>query len=434
MKRLSKISSKTGETRQEKFLFSAVHWFENEKGSSLPLKGDKSQQSNMVEEIRMMKGVLIFILTGMIAHGFLWGNLPGVYKKGIIELNPVREFGMDTDWSNPDFYKFSAIVVSKNGNIFASISNQHKICKFDLKGKLLLKFSQKGQGPGDTFYPSRLSILDDKYLVVSEYAANRRISLFDLNGKFYKLARTDYPVNNAIGLTDNKIAIMSISYFNGMEKISIYIKDINTGAEKCVATSLEKMRKIKTDEVTIRSPFQKRCFINKTGDGNLLVGFNDSNIISIYSHHGKKIDSFELDIKPIPVTDTMVSKIKEGYFRYVHGGKKIRSSMKHAYRSFRILFAENLPLYGFLMTDEEGNILVFYYNGYDKLNKPGFRVYSPKGEYICDCVLDFKNCENVLMDFRFKRRIAITDKGLFGIFGFNDGDDIYYRIMWINLN
>ena len=376
---------------------------------------------------------LMLAITIVCGFGLLWGNLIEVYKKEMIELNPEKEFGIDTDWSDPGFYKLSSIVVSTDGRLFASISNQHKICKFDLNGKLLKTFSQKGQGPGDTYYPSKLSILDVKYLVVSEYSTNRRISLFDLDGNFYKLVKTNYSVNDVVGLKDGKIAITSISYSNDHEKISVYIKDIITGVEKCVTTSVEKMRKIKTDKLIIRSPFQKRCFICKAAGGNLLMGFNDSNIITLYSPQGEKINSFELNIKPIPVTGTIVSKIKEGYIRYVHDGEKINSAMRRAYKSFGDLLGENLPLYSYILTDEEGNILVFYYNGYDKSNKPAFQVYSLHGDYICNCVLDFRNFNNELMNFKFKKRIAIIRGCLFGIMSFSDGDDSYLKIIKVNL-
>jgi WD40 repeat protein len=383
---------------------------------------------------RIQFKVLIFAIAIVMGYVLLYGKLLKVYKKGMIELNPEQEFGMDTDWLDPVFYKLSSIVVSKDGSIFASISNQHKICKFDLNGKFLKTFSRKGQGPGDTYYPSKLSILDGKYLVVSEYSTNRRISIFDLKGKFYRLVRTNYSVNDVVGLNDGKIAIISISYFNGHEKISVYIKDIFTGVEKCVTTSIEKMRKIKTEKLIIRSPFQRRCFICKTANGKLLVGFNDSNIISFYSHQGDKIDSFELNIKPIPVTGPIASKIKEGYIRYVHAEKKINPAMKDAYRSFENLFGDNLPLYSYILTDEEGNILVFYYNGYDRTNKPAFQVYSPNGDYICNCVLNFRNLNYELMDFKFKKRIAIKIGGFFGIMSFSDGDDSYLKIIKVNLN
>jgi len=380
----------------------------------------------------MTKSALIIIILGIICKGLLSNSLLDVYKKGIIELKPVREFGNNTDWRDPGFYKISSIAVSKKGDIFAVISNQHKICKFDSQGRLLTKFSQKGQGPGDTFYPGPLSILDDKYLLVSEYSTNRRISLFKLDGKFYKLIRTNYSVNNCIGLKNNKIGIMSISYLNDQEKISIFIRDIETNAEKCLITVEEKMKKIKTQKLTVRSPFQRKCCISKAKAGNLLIGFNDSKIISIYSPHGDKINSFELKMNHTPATGKNISKLKEEFIRNVHGEKKIKPLLRQAYRSFDKLFNKNLSLYSFLITDEDGNVLVFYYNNYSKLKRPGFQVYSPEGDYICDCILDFNSCIKELMDFRFSRRIAFSNKGLFGVFGFHGEDDSYFKIVKIN--
>ena len=82
------------------------------------------------------------------------------------------------------FGPYQEVVVGPGGRIYVACNREHSILIFGENGRKLGAFGQKGRGPGDLFYPHRLSVLDGKYLVVGEYATNRRVSLFDLIGNF----------------------------------------------------------------------------------------------------------------------------------------------------------------------------------------------------------------------------------------------------------
>lgn len=151
----------------------------------------------------------------------LHADLLDIYRQGELKLISAENFGAETKWDNPSLYKITSIAVAMDGSIFAAVSKQHKIFKFDNNGKVLFQFGQKGQGPSDLLYPGNLSILDNKYLVVCEYASNRRISIFNLNGKFLKIIRTSYPVISAVALKNNKIAVLTTFYLQNSRKTSI---------------------------------------------------------------------------------------------------------------------------------------------------------------------------------------------------------------------
>jgi hypothetical protein len=151
----------------------------------------------------------------------LHADLLDIYRQGELKLISDANFGEETKWDYPSLYKITSIAVAMDGSIFAAVSKQHKIFKFDKDGKVLFQFGQKGQGPSDLFYPGNLSILDNKYLVVFKYPSNQRISIFNLNGKFEKIIRTSYPVISAVALKNNKIAILTIFYLQNSRKTSI---------------------------------------------------------------------------------------------------------------------------------------------------------------------------------------------------------------------
>jgi len=131
-----------------------------------------------------------------------------------------------------------------------------------------------------------VSILDIKFLVISEYALNQRISIFDDNGKFIKLIKAYHSVFDPIALKNNKIAYFSYKTdeSSGTRKVLIFIRDINTGKEAQVASFFKKVRKTALHAAA----FESKIFLSRTKEGNLLVGFSDSPEISSYSSEGKK--------------------------------------------------------------------------------------------------------------------------------------------------
>lgn len=357
------------------------------------------------------------------------------YQSGAITFPNDPGFGKNTDWEDPSFYKLSAITVANDGSVFAAVSNQHKVIKLDSNGNHLLEFGQKGRGPGDMVNISGLSILDDRYLLVCEYATNRRINLFSLDGKFNRLIKTDYPVHEAIPLKSNKIAILSISHPGQARKFSVYIKDLNSGADNLITTGSDNMLKIKTPGFTLRSSFQKKCFICRTMKGNLLVGFNDHTKISIYSPGGKKIRSFELDLKPVAVTRSIAAKIQGDYVKYLEDLSRPQRYIKKIRRlnSFEKLFKKHLPLYSAILVDDEGNILVFYYSGYERIKKHPFQVYTPDGKYIGKSMLDFGRYGHNLINERFTKFMVFFKNHLYGLLDLDNGTDICRYIVKVNI-
>ena len=129
-------------------------------------------------------------------------DLLSVYRAGSIVLKNYPGFGEKTDWTTQFYNTFTDIAVAPDGSIFAASSRQHSIFKFNGDGSLIKTFGQEGQGPGDFNGPGELSILDGDYLVVGEYALGHRISLFDLEGNFVKLLKTEHSTYYPIALRE----------------------------------------------------------------------------------------------------------------------------------------------------------------------------------------------------------------------------------------
>lgn len=86
----------------------------------------------------------------------------------------------------------SSMSVDQNGNIY--IIDENRIKKFDPTGDFICYIGNRGQGPGETYYPSIERIINDT-LVVGQgesWSGTRKYELFHLDGTYIK--RLYWPV------------------------------------------------------------------------------------------------------------------------------------------------------------------------------------------------------------------------------------------------
>jgi len=325
--------------------------------------------------------ILFFALT-------LSASLINVYKSGKLKLVPDPNFGKGTQWDIYFPQGIMDIAFAKDGSFFATgFGNKacHCVYKFDKNGKFIKKIGRKGRGPGDLYGPGDLSILDNKYLLVAEYATLRRISVFDLNGNFVKIIKTKGPVGNVLALKDNKTVILTSKLNNEVEYNIIYIKDIKTEQEKNIKIYNNKKKKLKGQGAISLSIFKKQVYIDKIGKDNFLCGFSGITEISEYDKNGKRLSLFKLNYKKIKIGKDE----KQAIFSYYKSDLKgyFLSVMKRMYKN-DTLFPEYKPYYRSLYIDSEKNILVFknlkyLYNSKKKeLYIVSFDVFTRDGKHI----------------------------------------------------
>jgi len=385
-----------------------------------------------------MKKILIAVLVLSMGY-WLWCDLQEHYKKGEIVLKGVKEFGQGNDWEELFYDPYKDMVVAPDGSIFVANDRKHNIFKFDKQGKLVKTFGRRGNGPGDFVHPGELTILDKKYLVVGEYASNRRFSLWDLNGKCIKVVRTKTSIFQLTALRDNRVAYY---YYNqyAQEKndyqstVSIIIKDFAGGTEKIMKqVTLLNRSSIKLGQrgsVTYGNFFAE-VYLAQTIEGNLAIGISNQPHIDIFTPTGESIHSFDLKMAPIPVSKTYIKEFKDNVMaelkkkdettmdssrRYSHN--RVKKALKTF--DFSNLFDKYLPLYKEILVDSEGNFLVFKFTECRKNCTPLFQVYSKEGTFICETKLN-KGKYELEIDRRF-RKIRFTSEGVFGLL-MNRGDE-----------
>ncbi len=333
-------------------------------------------------------------------------DLMAAYLKGRITLTPDPDFAAGTDWESLFFDRHRQIKVAPDGSIFVSNFRYHNIYKFDADGKLIAKFGQLGQGPGDLDSPGELSILDGKYLVVEERMDLRRISLFRLNGTFHTILKTRYPPHSSLALGNGKIAYLGQSSrmeqkVDSFEMIYLYriiVIDAATGNERELTTITTTLNEVKDGTVMIA----------RAAEGDLLVGVSTRPEIEVYDPDGEKKGVLRLTINRIPVTKKIIETYQLKQVVTV-GGK----STEYVYP-----LGEFLPYFFDLTVDSSGNILVFKMSEDPKIGPIVIQVYSQAGKFLCETELD-RGGFDLLADLKPWRRIHtlldFTERGIFGI-------------------
>ncbi len=372
----------------------------------------------------VMLGMLVFTLPLTIGGS---PELKNVYRSGPIILKNAPGFGERTDWKTQFYDSYTDIIVAADGSIFAASSRQHTIFKFDSKGSLIKSFGQEGQGPGDFYLPGNLSVLDGKYLVVGEYASNRRISLFDLDGNFVKLLKTKHSVFYPTALREGKVVYIGIAYpepdsLDPVQIQTVYIKDIDTQEETEVhsfRTTARSIRLKRGGSIGFGYDTKGATYLIRTNEGNLAIGISTEPFLTVYRPDGLKLSEFPLKGTPIPVTKSIIQRYKDIVLnnmrqnpRYQQGVWK--ESLKELEKaSFDHLFSDYLPLYHEILTDEEGNYLLFRSEDCFIDCPILIEVYSPEGDFVCET--EIKTEEYKLIVDRQRKHTCFTKSGLFAL-------------------
>jgi len=365
-----------------------------------------------------------------------------VYKSGPVQIQTDPSFGRGVDWGIVLFNNYKDIVTAEDGTVFVTNSREHTIHKFDPTGRKLLTFGKPGQGPGDLQNPGSPSFLNGKYLVVTEYALTHRISLFDLNGRFFKLLKTQRPVYDAVGLSGTKIAYFSIQFETGGKKSDhspglqtitatarIVLKDIETGAERVVLTRMIPSHHYMMNagmSLSFGSETKLRVLIARAADGNLAVGITNSPLIEIFDLEGKLVRSFSLKFQARPASPAYIA----GYKKAMINASRPQSSASAEERKilaevesidFSTMFDKTLPLYKDMITDADGNFIFFRWDDDPTKNSLAFAAYSPQGEFLADSRLD-PRIFNIGIDYRFWK-LNFAKVGLIGLASRLDDED-----------
>ncbi len=216
----------------------------------------------------------------------------------------------------------------------------------------------------------------------------------DVEGKSIKIRISRDEINKKIFeeriLTklDDKSKSLISSYYKLNDSQSKYILDSSKASKNIRELySLLGMAGYWTGIFTYSNPLTKEEYIlKKLLDGNLILGITTSPELYIISPEGNQIRTIQTGIEPVRITEndkelfyqnTLNSLKKDGFDPSY--AEKIKEDG---------FFPENLPYYYDMVTDSNGNLLLFTYTE----EKPEYRfsvlTISPDKKIIGNCLLD----------------------------------------------
>jgi len=386
---------------------------------------------------------LIYIGLFLLASVGIWGET--------IRLQPDPGFARGVDWVSFPQKGMNSMVVAADGSIVMSNVLQHCLYKFSPDGKFRKKIGRKGEGPGDFNTPKVSSILDDRLLVIGEYALTRRISLFDMEGRFVKVLRTKENCNQALALKNNRVAYLGISFDERNKnpgggisrRDTISIIDVTTGKE----TTVVSFPRIARSSIPISQGYtisvgsvSGETLLVAMPTGDLIVGSSDESKLNVYSPEGNLLRTFDLGIPAREVSSNFVSRFREEVLRRY---RQPQSSSKNKNPSpflqalerydFRKLFGDRLPVYSFLQVTKDGRLLVLPYSDQAGETKGPFRfkVYDLTGRPAEDLVIETGSFQ-LEIDSRF-RSLEVTLNALYALVTSETEDGDERRIIRVSL-
>lgn len=130
---------------------------------------------------------------------WLWACMWMLYADGGVEQAFI---------THDDFYEPVCVRVDKQGALYIPDAKEHKVWIFEADGTFRGSFGREGQGPGEFRDPSDLAFLPDGRILVGD-GGNRRVHIFDAQGKFLKMFPIpDQPVGRML-VKDNEHFILS---------------------------------------------------------------------------------------------------------------------------------------------------------------------------------------------------------------------------------
>jgi hypothetical protein len=358
----------------------------------------------------------------------------------------------DTITKNVGREEDKKIVVAPDGSVFMSHRNRYVIWKFGPDGNYLKKVGARGSKP-DQFskMPTIFPVVDGKYLIASG-DVNGQIKFFDLEGTLFKTYTLNYNTGNftpygngeilfersVLLKTDRLIPPGSIDgWKHSIANLNLYTGKIKTVFEGLPVKDISFPKSQNIDSLMKLPPEASKIFLPNAylfkapvytilNDGRFLLSNRETGAVKLLDQTGREIKKFNLDITPVPITEKDVLEHYESTKKLILRDREYALTLPDlpedknvggvvtwaaAYPDKKALLARidkafsmvedlrnmkgyypHLPFFSNMITDDEGNLLVFEFTSSDQKETNIFNViaYNNDGKkvartsFICD--------------------------------------------------
>ena len=319
--------------------------------------------------------------------------LAEIYRQGTIKLVPVATIDESAFPKGIFFQGPVDIKCDPKGNIYICDYKASQIFKFDATGKYVKSIGRPGQGPGEFNMPFKIAVTSDRLFVYD--MQNTRLCAFTLDGIFVK----SVPLMMSEGRPEDMQSLSNGDILVGWEKIDygneekpqeyslrVFGPDL-TLRKTFYGRDIWRNRfaRIGGMFTNIIQPFSPLISWNVTSNGRIIIGDQKTYEIEIHDPVKGKTSSFTHPFDPIKVTD----QDKETFFNGMTYGSPQGGFKKGAPEAIvkATEFPKEKPPFFNLMTDAEGNILVYTYRKIREEEWKTFDAFSPVGNFIASVKL-----------------------------------------------
>ncbi len=353
-----------------------------------------------------------------------------IYQKGTLKLIPDDTFAQGIDWSKvfianlpappkPYMSTRESMAVAPDSTIYVVEHNnldRGKLFIFGPGGALQSTrpdTSEKDNPSAWAKTPYSPFVTDNNELWINEW---RGLARCDRQGRVLEITKVDHAVTDFLFLKNGALMISGWVVTNSRSnpiKLSVSLLNTQTAKEIVIASFYQKPFAIpfslKPDNeqekegglLMMGTPAKPgRMIIAGTPEGSLVAGYSDSPEILIFSPEGRRIGGFTLPIQR-PILDAGIkAQAVQSVSKNIDSlaaNKRVPPDEIERARGMLENYPTALPYYSNLLTDDQGNILVFLTNP-DNSEKVEFMAFSQSGKALGTCRLDLPQGASLRLD------------------------------------
>jgi len=285
-------------------------------------------------------------------------------------LEPIYTIG-GGDSPEQDFSSISRIAVNDDGTVFILDSKESLIKAFDAKGRLLLSFGKKGQGPGELNTPIGILISPAKEILIED-ALNRRLAFFDMKGKFLRhQSIVGFGLNGIKMDAKGRIVAISMNFENGRVSNDVKTYDPDLKPRRTLTTlEIVNMGKPRIDPFSLAPAL----LYGLDDQDRIFMGHSKGYSIRIFDFEARLLRTIEREFDPVPVT----KEEKEEYLKTL-ARMPIQGSMN---LKEMVVFPDFFPAYSNFIVNRDGRLIVRTYEKGVAAKEYFHDVFDPDGRYI----------------------------------------------------
>jgi hypothetical protein len=225
-----------------------------------------------------------------------------IFRSFVLSLNEnFKMVKIIEDQSDYIFENISDATLTSCNDIIILDGKGCTVSKYDWDGNLIMRIGQRGRGPGDFFWPTKVNIFNEKIYILDKL--NYRFVEANLelkNLKHFKLEANR--LLNSFDVIDNNKFIISFTSFNGPDNDKINIVDKNENVIKSFFNhTVVDISSIKKDSYKLRklTLFSDILFSMNNKSEKLLISFaSPGNPINLYLYNvnGELIRKFSYQV------------------------------------------------------------------------------------------------------------------------------------------